>query len=132
MQGKPQWEAMMLHAVLHRIEGDYENARAWYSDVGDSEVFERVWDGSQEKVGAFLDRVGKLRKGIWVDGGDREREMEDLGKESKREIQAVLEFCEQKFGTEMWKDVSGEWVQDEKHAAQANGMVVGGEGWRQF
>lgn len=122
----------MLHAILHRIEGDYENARAWYSDVGESEMFEKVWDGSQEKVGAFLDRVERLRKGKWVNGGEREREMEDLGKESKREVQAVLGFCEKKYGTEMWKDVSGEWVQDEKHAAQANGMVVGGEGWRQF
>ncbi|KAJ9626621.1 hypothetical protein H2204_010009 [Knufia peltigerae] len=43
MQAKPAWEAMYLHGILHRIEGDIENARAWYEDVKDEEVFEFVW-----------------------------------------------------------------------------------------
>jgi hypothetical protein len=29
MQAAPQYESMMLHGILHRIEGDHENARAW-------------------------------------------------------------------------------------------------------
>ncbi|KAL9086221.1 MAG: hypothetical protein Q9159_004286 [Coniocarpon cinnabarinum] len=29
----PKIEGMLLHAVLHRLEGDYENSRAWYTDV---------------------------------------------------------------------------------------------------
>lgn len=29
----PKIESMLLHGILHRIEGDYENARLWYRDV---------------------------------------------------------------------------------------------------
>lgn len=44
------WEAMFDHALLHRIEGDIENARAWYADVAGSGAFEYVWadgDGAE-------------------------------------------------------------------------------------
>ncbi|EXJ80299.1 hypothetical protein A1O1_08441 [Capronia coronata CBS 617.96] len=29
MQAPPAWEAMYLHGILHRVEGDVDNARAW-------------------------------------------------------------------------------------------------------
>ena len=38
----------MLHAVLHRIEGDIANARCWYYDVRSSDVFHHVWEGGQQ------------------------------------------------------------------------------------
>ena len=34
MQAPPAVEGMLLHAMLHRVEGDYDNARAWLGDVG--------------------------------------------------------------------------------------------------
>lgn len=43
MQAAPAYEAMYLHGILHRIEGDLDNARAWYGDVQDSDVFRAVW-----------------------------------------------------------------------------------------
>jgi hypothetical protein len=63
MQAAPQFESMMLHGILHRIEGDYENARAWYRDVKDSDVFRTVWgDGGSEKAMDFVRRIEILRK----------------------------------------------------------------------
>lgn len=29
MQAPPAFEGMFLHGILHRVEGDYDNARAW-------------------------------------------------------------------------------------------------------
>ena len=40
METAPAYEAMYLHGILHRIEGDYENARAWYKDSRSSDVFQ--------------------------------------------------------------------------------------------
>ena len=60
---------MLLHAILHRIEGDYDNARAWYKNVTDSEVFTGVWDGEE----AARDLIGKAGK----------RESGDVGKEGR-------------------------------------------------
>lgn len=47
MQAAPAFEAMYLHGILHRIEGDLDNARAWYTDVQDSEAFRHVWGCDQ-------------------------------------------------------------------------------------
>lgn len=47
MQAAPAFEAMYLHGILHRVEGDLDNARAWYIDVQDSEAFMDVWSGHQ-------------------------------------------------------------------------------------
>ncbi|KEF61737.1 uncharacterized protein A1O9_03307 [Exophiala aquamarina CBS 119918] len=51
MQAPPAYEAMFLHGVLHRVEGDLENAAAWYVDVQDTEVFRVVWGVSGENGG---------------------------------------------------------------------------------
>ncbi|KAF2232060.1 hypothetical protein EV356DRAFT_505658 [Viridothelium virens] len=34
MQAPPAVEGMLLHSILHRIEGDWNNSRAWVEDVG--------------------------------------------------------------------------------------------------
>jgi hypothetical protein len=115
MQATPQYESMMLHGILHRIEGDYENARAWYRDVKDSEVFHVVWgESGLDKAMDFVRRIEILRK------------------ETKHQDISVIEFCEEKFGTQKVEDASAIWVQDEKSSEKGNDMVVGGEGWRQF
>ncbi|KAH7073881.1 hypothetical protein BKA63DRAFT_567049 [Paraphoma chrysanthemicola] len=36
MQAPPAVEGMLLHGILHRAEGDFDNARAWMSDVRDA------------------------------------------------------------------------------------------------
>jgi hypothetical protein len=130
MQAAPQYESMMFHGILHRIEGDYENARAWYRDVKDSEVFLAVWgNGGIDKVMDFVGRIEILRKETKHKDFSEVHQLED---ESKRELKTVLEFCEKKFGTQKVDDASAIWVQDEKSSAKGSDMVVGGEGWRQF
>jgi len=130
MQAAPQFESMMLHGILHRIEGDYENARAWYRDVKDSDVFRTVWgDGGSEKAMDFVRRIEILRKETKYEDVSEVHQLEDG---SKQEIKSVLEFCEKKFGTQKLDDARAVWVQDEKSSGKGSDMVVGGEGWRQF
>jgi len=130
MQAAPQYESMMLHGILHRIEGDYENARAWYRDVKDSEVFRAVWgDNGLDKAMDFVRRIEILKKETKHEDISEVHQLEDG---SKRELKTVLEFCERKFGLGKVEDASAIWVQDEKSSAKGADMVVGGEGWRQF
>lgn len=134
MQSPPAIEGMLLHGILHRIEGDYDNARAWYGDVAEDEMggqlLDKAWsaESGKGKEGAleFVDKVEKLKK-------KREGDKAALGEESKDEIRAVLSWCEEKFGTEKWKDASEAWVRpDEKIQQKGNDMVSGGRGHRDF
>lgn len=136
MQAAPQHEAMFLHGILHRIEGDYNNARAWYGDVAESEVFKSVWKEGKERALEFIRRVEVLRKERKSEGwhDDDKEERKELEGESRKEIDAVVKFCVDEFGTQRWEDVSSEWAQPRggKVAEQKQKMVVGGEGFRQF
>ncbi|KAL8687989.1 MAG: hypothetical protein Q9218_005983 [Villophora microphyllina] len=128
MQSPPAYEGMFLHGILHRVEGDYDNARAWYDNIADSEVFEHVWGEAGDKEGAqdFIGRVEGLRK---RGEGDKEA----LENESRREIEKVVEWCKAKFGEGKMEDASSAWVRpSEENRQMAAGMVTGGEGFRQF
>lgn len=131
MQAAPQFESMFLHGILHRIEGDYDNTRAWYRDVAKSDVFRLAWgeDGLRKSMDFVraVEVLGKESKGK----GDAS-ELEMLQQECKREIVSVIEFCEQKYGIEKLDDASSVWVQDENSSVKGSDMVIGGEGWRQF
>jgi hypothetical protein len=146
MQSDPAFEAMYLHGILHRIEGDFNNTRAWYYDVYNSEVFELVWGKATEEQEAeiekqksqgvtksppqksardFVDSLEKLSKGK----GDKEA----LAKESRREFDAVLDWCIKKFGTGKHTDASKAWVQPSQEISQkGQDMVTGNDGFRKF
>lgn len=195
MQSPPAFEGMLLHALLHRVEGDVENARCWYFDVLGSGVFEFVWEGgggeeelgrlveeatgkdgagdkgpeknskmsdykegkseygskpeaaralSPEQVTSFLDRVQRLRlykkkssENPLPAGVDEETERRELGEVSKREVERSRRWCEKRFGTEQWRDASGEFVGDDPVgnpdvAAQKVKMTLEEEGFRKF
>ena len=129
MQAPPAHEGMFLHGILHRIEGDFDNARAWYGNVGDgSEVMRCVWGegGGVEKGRAFVDRVEGLVKRGEGDRGVLERE-------SVREIKAVVEFCRGRFGEGAVGEASGAFTgNDEMHRRINAEMVSGGKGFRRF
>jgi hypothetical protein len=129
MQSTPAVEGMLLHGILHRIEGDYDNARAWYSDVagdaGGVKLLRRAWQGGKEEVLRFVDRVEGLKK-------RREGDEKVLGETSGKEIMAVLEWCEEKFGTGKWEDASSAWAQSEKLRVKGQQMTTGSEGFRTF
>lgn len=128
MQAPPKYEGMLLHALLHRVEGDYDNARAWYGDVCESPVFEAVWKGGKEEVLKLVDDVEALRK-----KGQGKDRMGELEKRSEGEVRGLLEWCGSHFGTEAWEDASGEWKpHSEKTKKIAEQQTMGGEGWRQF
>ncbi|TID20683.1 hypothetical protein E6O75_ATG05447 [Venturia nashicola] len=91
MQSSPAIEGMLLHGILHRVEGDYDNARAWYGNVAEdengSQLLDKAWnvESGQGKGRAFefVDRVEKLKK---TGDGDEA----GLAKESENEIGTVL------------------------------------------
>ena len=126
MESPPAYEGMFLHGILHRVEGDYGNARAWYENVEASEVFTSVWIGGLEEAKKFIDRIEAFTK-------RREGSGEALEKESRREIDAVVTWCREKFGESEVRDASKAWVKsDEKKKEMASNMIIGGEGWRHF
>ncbi|KAJ5038740.1 uncharacterized protein L3040_006420 [Drepanopeziza brunnea f. sp. 'multigermtubi'] len=66
MQAKPAFEGMFLHGILHRIEGDYDNARMWYSDVAAGEGGEEDGCGGADGGGGG---AGSLYGKVWEGGG---------------------------------------------------------------
>ena len=140
MEAKPAVEGMFVHGILHRVEGDYRNAEAWYGDVRESECFRAVWPesedgdggGDAEGVGglegglAFIRRVEEFRK-------EGSGSLEGLQRESGREFDALKDFLVERFGLERVEDATAVWVgKSEEGKKQHAGQVVGGEGWRQF
>ncbi|KAK3109751.1 hypothetical protein LTR53_016642 [Teratosphaeriaceae sp. CCFEE 6253] len=128
MQNEPAWEGMFIHGLLHRVEGDYRNAEAWYGNVNESDVFRRAWPGDEglEDAKGFIRRIERLRK-------EKKGDAKDLQVESGREVDALVGWCKEKFGTERMEDASHAWVEpSEEHRKIASKMLVGGEGWRQF
>lgn len=139
MQSAPAWEGMFLHGILHRIEGDYDNARAWYGNVKDSEVFAYAWGRSSDSsstsklppsgIDAALALIADIQSFKETGEGDRE----ELGHRSLDEIQAVVAFCAQRYGVQKVEDATGAWTKNEGRSKEkAQSMIVGGEGWREF
>lgn len=123
----PKWESMFVHGVLHRVEGDIDNTRAWYGNVKDTEIFEHVWLGKSDEndespeIAAkgwehFLDRLerwrDRSRKRAGVGGWEQDEDKLELAKvmdwskeesllreSSLWETRRILTFIEQKFGT---------------------------------
>ena len=130
MQNKPAWEGMYIHGLLHRIEGDYRNAEAWYGNVHESEAFQNSWPGENgqglEDAKTFIGKVESLRK-------RKVGDTQELEKESGREIDALVQWCKENFGTGRFEDATKAWVEPGEHErAIAAKMIVGGEGWRNF
>jgi hypothetical protein len=143
MQSAPAFEGMYLHGILHRIEGDFDNARAWYSDVRDTDIYKKIWgsrgigwkewkENGKEKEDLddgqkFLDAVQQCKESA----GKAQRE--ELEAESKREIDDVLKWCSEKFGTEKMVDASEAWVKPSDDIKKmGEGQVSGSEGRRNF
>ena len=118
-----------MHGILHRVEGDYRNAEAWYGDVQESECFKAVWPegmGGLEGGLGFIRKVEALRK-------EGKGSLEELQRESGREFEALRDFLVKKFGLERVEDATTVWVgKSEEGKKQHAGQLVGGEGWRQF
>jgi hypothetical protein len=127
MEAWPAEESMFVHGILHRIEGDYNNTRAWYGDVEESDCFKAVWESKHNAL-KFISEVEKWRKG----GQAKGEEERSLRERSLQELVQMLEFCEERFGCGQVETATTVWVPKKKTAEQAAAMIMGGEGWREF
>ncbi|RAL66355.1 hypothetical protein DID88_006024 [Monilinia fructigena] len=147
MQSAPAFEGMYLHGILHRIEGDYDNARAWYSDIKESEIYTKLWGkggqtwkewqeehkngGGRESLDngqKFLDTIQKFKE---TQG--REGEKASLVEQSRGEIDGIIEWCASKFGTARMMDASSAWVRpSEEIRKMGKDQVSGDSGRRKF
>ena len=74
MQALPAVKGMLLHGILHRVEADSGNARAWVGDVcdavetegvgnGEVTLMESVWSGiARERVMGFINAMHTFRR----------------------------------------------------------------------
>lgn len=135
MQSLPAQEGMFLHGVLHRIEGDYPNARAWYSDMSDTDIMAYVWGQKGEgteggKACGFVYDVEKLDQRVKQGVKDVrvEKEQERLEEESKRELAMIMDYCRQRIGLDEWEDARGAYVENsEKIKTAGQGQTTGTE-----
>jgi hypothetical protein len=160
MQAPPAVEGMLLHGILHRAEGDFNNSRAWVSDVKDacegyqpkkksenqkldSDVFEQMKGGSgldktfvefvygESDPYQLIDDVEAFRMKKPNQRGEEEEE--GLEKRTQEELQKVLGWCKAKFGTQPWRDATKAWVKNSEEISKISGnMVSGGKGHRKF
>lgn len=134
---KPKWESMFVHGILHRIEGDIDNSRAWYGQVKEADVFRHVWYEDRETIEnvpkcaqagweSFLSQVERYRDRTKRRTVMNKRNSEDhylldevktweeearlLRETSLWEIKRALDFCERKFGLLCVQDARQEFL----------------------
>ena len=134
----PKYESMYVHGILHRVEGDIDNTRAWYGNVKETEMFQAIWSDERSedhnipeiaKQGweRFLDRLERYRdrtrsrsgKGGWEQDEDKldPSEVKDWGEEEQLlretslwEMKQALRYLEQRFGLDQVNDASQEFL----------------------
>jgi len=158
MQAPPAVEGMLLHGILHRAEGDFNNARAWVGDVRDAcegytpkkkdagdklekGVFEKTRGGEgmekslveyvygDEDPGTLIDDVEAFRsRKSEADGEEKE-----LERRTRKELERVLQWCKSKFGEGEWKEASSAWVKNSEEISEiSKEMTSGDRGFREF
>lgn len=159
MQAPPAVEGMLLHGILHRAEGDFNNARAWISDVADAcegyqpkhkEDGQKLDPEVAKQVGSNCDISSSLIKFVYGDEepqslidaveefrgkkkSERTDGKEDVEKRIRGEAKKVLEWCKSKFGDGVFDDATKAWVKNSEEISKISGdMVSGGKGYRKF
>ncbi len=165
---------MFLHGILHRIEGDFDNARYWYSDVAKDAaadddddgrpdtLYRRIWGCDGKTFKELGDGIGDIpfcKRSEYGKSGSREWELDQgqrflnavqafkemktgargddvergLMAESRREIEGVVRWCVERFGTGRWEDASGAWVKNSEEVQRMSDEQVNGDkGVRKF
>lgn len=143
----PKLEGILLHAILHRVEGDYENAKAWYRDVDEAarshtsgaassgqpgqprNAFEATWSDLDSAI-RFVDGIQALRSGKLSITASSKAELEE---QHRHELDSMFRWCETRYGKTRWEEASSEFTgMAQKHKDIAQKMTIGGEGWRSF
>jgi hypothetical protein len=136
---------MYLHGILHRIEGDYDNARAWYSDVKESDIYAKIWgkeghtwkswkelasDDRQllDEGQKFLDAVQRFKETKGKEG-----DKAALEEKSRKELDEITRWCEERFGIHKMEDASSAWVKaSDEIRKMGEDQVNGDNGRRNF
>ena len=160
MQAPPAVEGMLLHGMLHRAEGDFNNARAWISDVSDAcEGYQPKHKEEGQRLDAEVSRQvssnshvsDSLVKFVYgdqdarclvdaVEAFRRKKESQRRGDEEmqieqriREEAERVLDWCKSKFGSGVWQDATKAWVKNSEEIGKISAdMVSGGKGYREF
>ncbi|KAF2154613.1 hypothetical protein K461DRAFT_275741 [Myriangium duriaei CBS 260.36] len=86
----------------------------------------------QRSARVFIRAVEELRKRSTASEGYGERKAA-LEAVSRAELEALIKYCSDKFGTEKYEDASEAWTRpDEETRKTGERMVSGGEGYRKF
>jgi hypothetical protein len=116
-QGIPTAEGSYWHAIMHRREPDYENARYWFRRLGEHPVFPRLAGHAWASPRAKAASEAVLRDGKWdpyrfidlceaCETGARPELREGLEFLQDREVELLLAFCSQggpgEEGEEEW------------------------------
>ncbi|PBP18406.1 hypothetical protein BUE80_DR010894 [Diplocarpon rosae] len=147
-----------LEAALHILNADLPSAHF----LEGAELYTRIWDGGGVTFKDLDEGVRETEFGARRDygrGGAREGELdagqrflnavqafketkaaargveegEGLERESRREIETVVEWCVEKFGTGTWADASDAWVRNSEEVQKMSDEMVGGDkGRRKF
>ncbi|KAF2713118.1 hypothetical protein K504DRAFT_423492 [Pleomassaria siparia CBS 279.74] len=156
MSGPPAIEGMILHSILHRTEGDFDNARAWMRDVedacegwvpkkkGKARLEEKIVgatrgggtcgrEGEQTLVGYVYYNSGEREDGNEREAGSsRPNSNVDVDAETgleeriRTELQHVIEWCRDKFGDQTWVDASEAWVRPGEEVRSMGNDMVSG------
>ncbi len=159
MQAPPAVEGMLLHSVLHRVEGDFNNARAWMDDVKDAcegwvpkkrsegqqldeDILDQMQGGRNVKISlieyvyqegeakTLIDTTESFRK---LKGKKADGDEARIEESIREELRRVLSWCRQKFGDRAWEDASSAWVKNSEEVSKmSNDMISGDKGYRKF
>lgn len=153
MEAAPAFEAMFLHAILHRVEGDYANTKAWYTSVAKDEA--SLETGAQDGALAGSEIHAETRPGsqsgifaaVWessIRGFEYLASVEDFVKfgsgnrgelegQGRAEIERTVDYLRGKFGDGRWQNAASEWrYADGDTKVIKEKMILGGMGYRVF
>lgn len=87
---------------------------------------------AQECARIFIRSIDRLQQASKM-GSDFDRRKANLQKVSAAELEALVDWCISKFGTEKLEDASAAWSQPSQETKEiGERMVSGGEGYRKF
>jgi len=93
-QENPGKTGDLIHATLHRRQGDYWNSKYWYSNVGSHPIYKELKKEFEEwEPKAFVDWVEA------VEAGKKAKTRDWLEKVQAKELELLAEYCLKEEGT---------------------------------
>ncbi|BFZ56127.1 hypothetical protein PYCC9005_003169 [Savitreella phatthalungensis] len=107
------------HGILHRIENDFRNSRAWY-DNADQPLLKHFFSSSEEAK-----RFCWACQNIVVDKNSEGHDVEAVKRQAMDEIVGVLDLAIEEFGLDARADVSDYYSSREEDKELKGQMTTG-------